>query len=81
VPAERPKASYMSIGPNPLRFHSQNLYPLISRYGAVSSFCRGVTMSSSRAPVPVISLYVEPGGYCSAIAWLMSGRVGSLSSA
>ena len=40
-----------------------------------------VILPSASAPVPVTSLYVEPGGKCAWIAWLSSGLFGFLSSA
>ena len=39
-----------------------------------------VILPSARRPVPATSLYVEPGGYWSLIAWLTSGLSGSFRS-
>ena len=56
----------MLIGPQPRWFHSQNLrLAEASGSGFVRTRVVGVILSSASAPVPVTSLYVEPGGYCS----------------
>jgi hypothetical protein len=49
------------------------LVPPRLRNERVISFWRAVIFLSASAPVPVTSLYVEPGGKCSLIAWLSSG--------
>ena len=43
-------------------------------YALVMSRVWRVILPSWSAPAPVISLYVEPGGLCSWMARLMSGR-------
>jgi hypothetical protein len=54
------------------------LYGPIVRYGFVSRRVLELINLSARPPVAATSLYVEPGGYCSAIAWLRRGWVGSV---
>jgi hypothetical protein len=62
VSLECPKPQSMLHGPKPRRFQSQNFVDPSVRYGRVWIRVLALTLRSARAPVPVTSLYVEPGG-------------------
>ena len=49
-------------------------------YGLVWTSSVGPSLLSDSTPRPVTSLYVDPGGNCSLIAWLSRGFSGFLSS-
>jgi len=73
-----PEAVVDVEGPQPAWFQSGYWYVPIVRYARVSICVVSVILPSASAPVPVTSLYVDPGAYCSLIAWFRSGRPGVL---
>ena len=66
----------MSRGPHPRWFHSQNRVDPTWTYGLLSTSSFRPSFLSASTPDPVTSLYVDPGGWMSLIAWFISGRFG-----
>src|ERR1035437_8321060 len=64
----------MLRGPHPRLFHSQNGVDPTWTYGLLSTVSVRPSFLSASTPEPVTSLYVDPGGWMSPIAWLISGR-------